>query len=79
MDRVDNHRHADAGLPRDRTGLVHGAIGRQMAEPVIGIDACRPPPWMGDGDPGNGLADALPEAIGVEGQEPDAVAPMALY
>jgi hypothetical protein len=34
---------------------------------------------MGDGDPGIGLADALLEAIGVEGQEPDAVAAMTLY
>jgi hypothetical protein len=36
-------------------------------------------PGMGDGDPGTGFADALPEAIGIEGQKPDAVAAMTLY
>ena len=38
MGGVDDARHADAAVPGERAGLVHGAVHGDVAEPVIGID-----------------------------------------
>ncbi len=74
MGRIDHHAHADAGIARNGAGLIHGAVSGQVAKSVIGIDEHRGATRMRDLDGGVRLADAVAQAIGIEGQEPDAMA-----
>ncbi len=70
MGGVDHYPHANAGFACDGTGFVYGAIGRQMAKPVISIDEYGGAARMRDGYVRLRLADAATQAIGIEGQEP---------